>query len=99
MATPSFSFVPALLPERYRFVAWGGSGFVPVSDWRLPGYELCASAGDLRVTLPAASLMLVSSRRGWMGGGGLTADQWFSYLSCGSIEPWKSAFNSFGHGG
>lgn len=80
--------------ERFRFVTWGSSGFVPApvdawalkvwakDGWALSGNALCQVAENLDAFYPAITLYLVSSTRGWLSPSGATASQWLSFLSC-----------------
>lgn len=88
--------------ERFRFMAWGGSGFVPVTDWALPGYMLCVGAEQIRWNVlagkwPASTTVrLVSSTRGWFSSLVATPAQWFDFLGCKKIDPWKSFYTGVG---
>lgn len=76
-------------PERYRFMAWNGMAMQAVSNWAEPGFRLCADAEALGQTMPLVTLHLVSSTRGWFSQLGGTAQEWFNFLSCQNVEPWK----------
>lgn len=83
--------------EKFRFVAWGGATFVPVSAWATSGHDLCAAAAQLRWNVQSGkwpedtTVRLVSSTRGWLGAVGTPA-QWFDFLGCKKLEPWKSFY-------
>jgi hypothetical protein len=98
MPPPLFVSPNLFVAEQFRFMRFNGQHMTPVSDWAKPGYQLCAAAGDLRVTMPTADLSLVSSTKGWFSLASGTGDQWFNFLRCDLVEPWKSNFNNFGHG-
>ena len=90
--------------ERWRLLAWGGSGFVALSPWLLPGYELCSAlaareAAELGGSAAPLDLRLQSSRTLQISGSSARAGEWFRFLNCGAIPPWSTAFNDFGKGG
>lgn len=85
-------------PELFRFMGWGGSSMQAVTLWKSSGFELCAAAQELSVTMPFVSLSLVSSTRGWLSSAQGTGQEWFNFLACSAIEPWKSNFNNYGKG-
>ncbi len=84
--------------ERFHFVAFGSSGFVPVTAWAANGYPLCLELSKLRggVKFPQTTkLHLVSSTKGWSKLLG-TVEQWWGFLGCAKLEPWKSHFGGYG---
>lgn len=83
-------------PEQFRFVGFNGTGMQGVSLWAPAGYALCAEAAKLTEKLPFLNLTIVSSTRGWFTTANGTAAEWFSFLNCQNIEPWKSHFKQYG---
>lgn len=82
---------PSPKPALYRFLSWGGSGFVAPppawwvvnsGGWASSGKNLCVVATVLSTQYPTALFYLESDQGGWVGGGGATAAEWLAFLNC-----------------